>query len=110
MSKRVVLVRHENVALAGLPELVRSAIENIVRNATRHTRPGTSVEVGLKVGPSTIAQVWVRDHGPGIDDVLVDEMFKPFWRNLGDEDGPTAGAGLDRYTVSNANSVLILYS
>jgi len=29
---------------AAIPELLRSAVENVVRNAVRHTREGTAVE------------------------------------------------------------------
>jgi two-component system sensor histidine kinase CpxA len=80
--------------MTGLAELVRSAIENVVRNATRHTRPGTSVEVGLRVDPPATAHLSVRDYGPGIDETLAVEMFKPFWRNLGGHEGRPDGAGL----------------
>ena len=36
-----------NVLVSGNPELLHSAIENVVRNATRYTREGTEVEVRL---------------------------------------------------------------
>ena len=34
----------------GAPDLLRSAVENIVRNAVRHTREGTAVEVSIRAG------------------------------------------------------------
>ena len=34
----------------GSPDLLRSAIENVMRNAVRHTAEGTDVEVSLRVG------------------------------------------------------------
>ena len=50
------------------PDLLRSAIENIVRNATRYTREGTSVDISL--GRATAAAgeeivVRIADSGPG---------------------------------------------
>ncbi len=93
-GKRVVLEMCECASMTGLAELVRSAIENVVRNATRHTAPGTSVEVGLRVEAQMTAHLSVRDHGPGIDETLTAEMFKPFWRNLGGQEEQVEGAGL----------------
>jgi len=93
-GKRVVMAASEAAAMTGLADLVRSAIENVLRNAIRHTRRGTSVEVGLKVEPAATAHIWVRDYGPGINEAMAAEMFKPFWRNLGDDEGRSDGAGL----------------
>jgi len=48
--------------------LLRSAIENVVRNAVRHTAQGTEVSIGLRcedVNGDRHALVSVRDHGKG---------------------------------------------
>jgi len=68
--------------------LLRSAIENIVRNAIPHT-PSQSV-VGLDVrGDTHVAVVEVTDSGPGVDDGALKRIFEPFFRS-----GETKGAGL----------------
>jgi two-component system sensor histidine kinase CpxA len=81
-GRRVTLVECAAAPLTGMPALMRSAIENVVRNAIRHTAPASSVDVGLRVDDRT-ARVSVRDHGAGVDDAMLSEMFKPFWRAPG---------------------------
>lgn len=92
-GKRVALVACDRISMTGMPELVRSAVENIVRNAIRHTHPGSSVDVTLRLNAENTAHVVVRDRGPGVEPALLREMFRPFWRSQRD-DAPSDGAGL----------------
>ena len=78
----------------GDPGLLHSAIENVVRNATRYTREGTVVEVRLTQesglnGPEAVVQV--RDSGPGVPEDSLDRMFRPFYRIDDDRGRRTAG-------------------
>ena len=75
--------------MSGLPELLRSAIENVVRNAIRYTPEGTSVDVtlGKRNTPRdrnrvdrTKAILRIRDHGPGVPEAMLSEIFLPFRR------------------------------
>ena len=77
----------------GMPKVMRSAIENVVRNAIRHTPPESSVEIGLRVDEGT-ARVSVRDHGPGVDDAILSDIFRPFWCAACVETSDGAGLGL----------------
>jgi signal transduction histidine kinase len=64
-------------------QALRSACENIVRNAIRFTAPGSEVEVILKterMSPSSQAVLLVRDHGPGVREELLQQIFQPFFR------------------------------
>jgi signal transduction histidine kinase len=64
-------------------QALRSACENIVRNAIRFTRPGSEVEVILKtegMSPSSQAVLSVRDYGPGVPGNLLQQIFEPFFR------------------------------
>ncbi len=80
----------------GNPQLIRSAIENIVRNALRHTAEGSTVSVSLtpEGGGTDWIVVTVRDHGPGIDEAMLDEVFEPFVRADAARDRQTGGYGL----------------
>jgi two-component system, OmpR family, sensor kinase len=65
--------------LDGDPELLRSAVENVVRNAVRYTQPGTTVEVALQRKGNQLV-VMVRDHGPGVPETEIGRLFEPFYR------------------------------
>jgi len=64
-------------------QALRSACENIVRNAIRFTVPGSEVKAILrieKVGSSSQAVLSVRDYGPGVPPELLQQIFEPFFR------------------------------
>jgi two-component system sensor histidine kinase CpxA len=67
----------------GAPDLIRGAVENVVRNAVRHTPDGTRVDVSIERAdadgtPSVIIRV--RDRGPGVPDKVLPKLFVPFYR------------------------------
>jgi two-component system, OmpR family, sensor histidine kinase CpxA len=89
-------IREESTVF-GSPSLLHSAVENVVRNAMRHTHEGTEVEILLArescVGKHE-AVVRVIDHGPGVPQESLDKLFRPFYR-LDDARGrQTGGVGL----------------
>lgn len=94
---RVRLPSQVPCATTGNRELLRRAIENVVRNAVNYTAAGTDVEVSLleqSEGPDSKAVIRVRDHGPGLPDAELSEVFRPFYRVGDDRDRDTGGAGL----------------
>jgi two-component system, OmpR family, sensor histidine kinase CpxA len=65
------------------PHALRSACENIIRNAVRFTTPGTNVQVVLKSNGSTSAplvSLYIRDQGPGVPEAALQSIFLPFVR------------------------------
>lgn len=81
----------------GNPELLHSAIENVVRNAVRYTKRGTVVEVsmqgeGLSARPSV--RLSVRDYGPGVPESELLNIFQPFYRVADARDRQSGGSGL----------------
>ena len=79
--------------LPGDAPLLRSAIENVVRNGARHTAEGTEVEVSLRC-ESDKAIITVRDHGVGVPEQVLGELFKPFYRVESARDRESGGVGL----------------
>ncbi len=77
----------------GSPELLRSAIENVVRNAVRYTASGTAVEIAL-LSRNGHAQIDVRDHGPGVPESELSNLFRPFYRLTNARERETGGTGL----------------
>ena len=94
---RVRSVIQSDAMVFGNESLLHSAIENVVRNAMRHTCDGTDVEIRLtKEGVHGRDQAVVRviDHGPGVPQESLDKLFRPFYR-LDDARGrQTGGVGL----------------
>jgi len=96
-NRSVNLINHEPCQLFGVPELISSAIENVVRNAVRHTEKGTAVNVSLAIEPDhgeRWATINVRDHGKGIPENTIKEIFRPFYRVEDARDRTTGGTGL----------------
>lgn len=77
----------------GNEQLLRSAVENVVRNAVRYTPPGTAVEVDLDRGEAA-AVVTVRDRGEGVPDAALADIFRAFYRVADARDRRTGGTGL----------------
>jgi two-component system sensor histidine kinase CpxA len=87
----------DELPFAGDPGLLHSAIENVVRNATRYTREGTAVKVRAEKEErpgSTQALIRVTDCGPGVPPEALDEIFKPFYRIDDARVRSTGGVGL----------------
>lgn len=82
----------------GDPDLLRSAVENVVRNATRYTAEGTTVEVRLeRLQPANgEAEIILRvlDSGPGVPDEALQKILEPFYRLDDARNRQTGGAGL----------------
>jgi two-component system sensor histidine kinase CpxA len=79
------------------PDLLRSAVENAVRNATRYTAEGTTVEVRLERERAANGEqivVRVLDCGPGVPDEALHRIFEPFYRLDDARNQQTGGAGL----------------
>ncbi len=83
-----------DVTVAGQPELLRSAVENILTNAIRYTPEGSCVEVKLVRSPQGSAEIRIRDHGPGVPDEVLSKIFQPFFRVDSARDSATGGVGL----------------
>jgi two-component system sensor histidine kinase CpxA len=79
--------------MEGNPELLRRAIENIVRNAIRYSPEGARVQVSLK-RMDGVYRVAVRDFGAGVPDEAVAHIFDPFYRVEKDRGRTSGGVGL----------------
>ncbi len=90
-----------NVVVNGDPELLRRAIENVMRNAIRYAPSESKVEVAVEHG-SEAARIRVRDHGPGVPDEALPHLFEPFYRVDSDRDRRSGGVGLGLSIVRRA--------
>ena len=79
--------------MEGNPELLRRAIENILRNAIRYSPDGGTVEVSLKRADG-MYRVAVRDYGAGVPIDALAHIFDPFYRVETDRGRTSGGVGL----------------
>ena len=86
-------------------ELLRRAIENVLRNAMRHSPDSAPVEIEVKrdSGHTTVS---IRDHGPGVPEEALEQIFAPFYRVEEARDAASGGIGLG---LAIARSVVHLH-
>jgi two-component system sensor histidine kinase CpxA len=100
LNRSVQVVASDACSINGVEELLRSAIENVVRNAVRFTPEGTAVEVSLRRQNGYVdhyAVISVRDRGKGVPEDALEKIFRPFYRAEDARDrqsGGGAGLGL----------------
>ncbi len=97
-GRTVTLDGERDVRVRGDRGLLRSAVENVVRNAIRYAPEGTAVSIAMEAavtderGPRTA--IVIRDRGPGVSPAMLARLFDPFFR-VDDARTPTSGeAGL----------------
>lgn len=76
----------------GQPELLHRAVENVLRNAVRFSPDNSTISLTLEQSARYLTII-VRDQGPGVDDNLLEAIFKPFYRGSSRREGST-GLGL----------------
>jgi len=94
---QVQFANDDQIDVQGNGDLLRSAIENIIRNAIRYTAPSTVVDVHLQTrnfAEPTSAVLTVRDHGPGVPESELVNIFRPFYRIADARDRQSGGVGL----------------
>jgi len=90
-----------DVKVNGDAALLRSAIENVVRNAIFYSGQEGKIAVRLdKSGDAAV--VTVRDNGPGVPESALPLLFKPFYRVDDARGTTTGGMGLGLAIVRNA--------
>ncbi len=80
-------------ALLGNRELLRSAIENVLRNAVRYSPNDMPVEMQIARAGSGL-EIVIRDHGPGVPAADLQRIFEPFYRVAESRDRDSGGEGI----------------
>lgn len=77
----------------GNRELLRRAIENVVRNAIRYTPEHSNIDISV-TEDSLAATIAVRDYGPGVPEDALTRIFDPFFRVEEARNANGGGSGL----------------
>ena len=94
---KIQVLEHSDCIVRGNQELIYRAIENIVRNAIRYTRPDSVVELKISCeGRAGVRMVTldVADSGPGIPETELENIFRPFYRVDSARQQDTGGFGV----------------
>jgi two-component system sensor histidine kinase CpxA len=107
-GKSVVICHAEDCWVKGDPALLRSCIENVLRNAVRYTKPQTEVSLSLDVmlNGSQSARILVADCGEGVPAEALSRIFEPFYRVTEAGEHQIGGTGLG---LSIAQKVAVVY-
>ncbi|MCA1323543.1 ATP-binding protein [Herbaspirillum sp. alder98] len=82
------------VEIKGNPELLYRAIENVLRNAIKHTAADTTVQVTTQVDEANhLLHLSILDRGPGVPEDELDQIFELFFRSSRTKSN-SAGHGL----------------
>ncbi len=82
------------------PLLTEQLLVNLVENATKHTPPGSAIEVRAR-RDGAAAVIEISDRGPGLPEGPPDQVFEKFFRGRGVKPG---GVGLG-LTVCRASAI-----
>jgi two-component system sensor histidine kinase CpxA len=90
-------------AFHGDRELLWRAMENLLRNALRHTDPERGVLLDLIVSKrKSSVRLEVRDFGSGVPKGELEKIFEPFYRVQESRDRSSGGHGLGLSIAANA--------
>jgi len=79
--------------VSGDQELLRRAVENVLRNAIRHSPERARIDVILERN-AEFATITVRDHGPGVPEEFLTQILEPFFRVDEAREVTSGGVGL----------------
>jgi two-component system sensor histidine kinase CpxA len=92
-GKHLALARPSNVGVYGNPEMLRRAIENVLRNAIRFSPNDAEIALSVVREPAGTT-ICVRDKGPGVPEADIQRIFDPFYRVSVARDRDSGGTGL----------------
>jgi two-component system sensor histidine kinase CpxA len=81
------------VQLLGDPDGIKSAVENVLRNALAYSDPAQPIEVRVETNAREAA-VHVLDRGPGVAPEDLAKIFEPFYRTDQSRDHRQDGQGI----------------
>lgn len=92
-DKKVILMDSPTISFTGYYNLLARSVENVIRNAIRHTPDGTQISVKVSSSQHHFV-ISIRDQGLGIDDAHLTKIFEPFYRPTEARERSSGGTGL----------------
>src|SRR5882724_12715745 len=101
----VALETDRPLEVSGDPELLRSAMENVIRNAVRYAPAGSKVGIDARHTDGRRIEVVVRDHGSGVPEKDLELIFEPFYRVDAARNRAVGGDGLGLAIAARAIAI-----
>ena len=87
----------EEITFTGYEQVLRSALENVVRNALAYTPENTTVTIlaePFKKDKNHFIRIEIRDQGAGVPESELDKIFTSFYRLAPSRDRNSGGSGI----------------
>ncbi|HTW80697.1 MAG TPA: ATP-binding protein [Terracidiphilus sp.] len=85
----------DDETLLAYPQLLRRAIDNVLRNAIRYSPAGSEILLNCTVDHDRqLVTMEVLDSGPGVPETMLADIFKPFFRTAPGRETESGGTGL----------------
>lgn len=94
-----IISKPDDSAILCYPQALCSALENVIRNASRYSHH--QIEVNFQV-INKYLYITVDDDGPGVIENEYEQIFRPFYRTSEARDRESGGTGLGLAIVANA--------
>ncbi len=94
---KIEVIEKDEIHLNGHEQILRSALENVVRNAIAYTRENTTITITMGsclVDEILHARIEVRDQGEGVPESELDKIFTSFYRLAPSRDRNSGGSGI----------------
>lgn len=93
----------QDFTLLAYPNLLRRAIDNVLRNGLRYTPAGAELRLDCRVNLiQREVRLEILDCGPGVPEPMLKEIFRPFFRAESGREATTGGTGLGLAIASEA--------
>ena len=83
----------KDIAVLANPDYLFRALSNLVRNAIRYAGHAGPISVSVRIENGE-AIITVSDHGPGVPESALDDVFAPFFRLEASRSRDSGGTGL----------------
>ncbi|MFA4969394.1 MAG: ATP-binding protein [Sulfuritalea sp.] len=93
-GRKIDLDASGEILVTGRGELLRSAIENVIRNGMRHTPEGSRTSIKVAEPSDNWVTISICDNGPGVPGDELEAIFEPFFRGRRTRSDSGHGLGL----------------